>query len=854
VYRWPLRKEGGPKASENALHRDFPVDPMTGSWISPNMHNVVRANGKKYNVVVIPDRDMKVVNRGGSHSIRGGCLAQKVYNPDTPTRDRLQHPMLRVNGELVRVPWDTALDVFAEVSQHVLDKYGEHSWAQKMYSYQYFENTYALTKFALRHINTPAFALHDNPSDAPSTPGFRDVGIDPFGPAYEDWGNADTLYIAGTDPFETKTVLWNEWIMPAIGRGQKVIMVNPRRTSGVAYAEASGGLHLELYPGTDTVLHLAIARLIIERGWQDQEWIDKYTANRWDSNAGFGRGVRDTPWQWRTTWGEFQTDGYHDYKKWLFAQKESGLDYAAEVTGVPAEKIVRAAELMARPRADGSRPKTSLAVEKGLYWSNNYLNTASLATLGLLCGAGNRPGQMIGRLGGHQRGMTRGGSYPLIKSPDKFGGRRRKTLDLDRWVEMGHVRFAYVIGTTWIGSMCASQALEATFRRMTTENPHQLTSTNKNEVIDTLKRRVDSGGMVIANQEIYLRYPMGTDLTDIVLPAATWGEENFTRENGERRLRLYSKFYDPPGEAKPDWWIVAQIAKRMGFEGFDWKDSNEVFEELTRFNRGNRRNFQPLVMFGKREGKTGHEKLREFGTEGIQTPIRIENGKLVGTKRLHDTTLELPETGPEGFTHWPKTLVAFNTHSGKAHFMKSPWWIFGDFFEWQKPKGDELWVTNGRINEIWQSGFDDVERRPYITQRWPENFIEIHPDDARARGVESGDWVEVYSDRVPVQKSGFMGVKVKSLTFSELMKNGHIELESGSYKAIAIVTDALKPGVAFANFLDPKNPSNTLAPRVPDPISNNYRYKLGVGKIRRLGESKYKRSFAQMSFARRSFI
>ena len=59
--------------------------------------------------------------------------------------------------------------------------------------------------------------------------------------------------------------------------------------------------------------------------------------------------------------------------------------------------------------AGGERPKASFGFEKGNYWSNNYLNTASYSAMGLLCGAGNRPGQVIGRMGGHQRGMMTGG-------------------------------------------------------------------------------------------------------------------------------------------------------------------------------------------------------------------------------------------------------------------------------------------------------------------------------------------------------------------------------------------------------------------------------------------------------------
>ncbi|MFQ5636857.1 MAG: arsenate reductase (azurin) large subunit [bacterium] len=855
IYRWPVGKNGGVKAKQNALGIDLPVALDKGGWVSPNMHNIVAHEGKPHHVVVLADPDAKVVNKDGDHSIRGGAIAKKCYNPDSPTKDRLQYPLLRVNGKLQRISWDDALDIFAETSKYVLDKYGVHAWAQKMFSYQFFENTYALTRFALRSIGTPAFAWHDNPTVAPATPGFRDVGVDNFSASYEDWYLADTLVISGTDPFETKTIIWNEWIMKAIiEHQQKVIFINPRKTTGVAFAEEHGGLHLQINPGTDTVLHLAFARIILENGWEDKNWIKKYTNNKWETDSGFGQGTRNTDWQWRTTWGTFQTKGYEDYKKWVLSQKESELNYAADFCGLDADDILWAAEMMAKPAAGGKRPKTSFGVEKGNYWSNNYLNTASFATLGILCGAGNRPGQMISRFGGHQRGGVSGGKYPIGKSPEKFGGRRRKPLDLDRWVQAGKVRFAYVVGTTWTAGMCGSGELAEVFRNQITRNPNQIKSAEVSHVIDVYKKRIDSGGMVMVNQEIYLREGIGSEIADLVLPAATWGECDFTRANGERRIRIYSKFYDPPGEAKPDWWIVAQIAKRMGFKGFDWKDSNDVFEEAARFTRGSRKNYHPLVKMARKQGKKGHDLLREYGTEGIQGPIRLQDGKLVGTKRLHDSTLKLPESGPERETVWPKWLTGFKSQTGKANFMKSPWYLFGDFYDHIKPRDGELWVLNGRINEIWQSCFDDVQRRPQIMNRFPENFIEINPEDAKKLGVESGDYVRVESDRVPVQVSGFYGRDTGDLLFKNLLKKGHIKFVSAKVKAVAMVMDVPKPGTTFMYFLNPQEPANSLTPRVADPISDNYRFKLGVGKIRKTGESPYKNSFEQMTFKSRAIV
>ncbi len=857
VYRWPASgPHGGPKRNENALNRNYPLLPLQGGWVGPNQFTQATADGKLYNIAVIADPDSKAVNPGGGHSIRGGCIAQKIYNPRKPTQDRLKYPMIRINDILMPVTWDFALDIMAEVSKHVIKKHGEAAWAMKYFSYQYFENTYALTKLAFKSINTPSVAHHDHPAIVNSVPGWVDMGYDIFSASHEDFSIADCLVISGTDPYETKTVLWNHWILKGInGNNTKVIMINPRRTAGVAFAEKHGGLHIDLDPGSDTVVQMAIQRVILENGWEDKEFIEKWVANFWETDSGFGQGTRNTPWQWRTTWGKFQVKGFEDWKAWLLSQEESIPEVAARIARIDPKKIYQAAEMMAKPRANGTRVKTSICIEKGNYWSNNYLNTASIGTLGAILGCGGRPGQVITRLGGHQRGGINGGPYPTMKSPYKVPGRRRHRMDLDRWLEAGHVRFAYVVGTTWIQAMAGSAALEDAFKQYTKRNPHQIRSSDKDTIIETLKKRVDSGGMVVANQEIYLRNPIGHQYADIVLPAATWGEEDFARANSERRIRLYSKFYDAPGDAKPDWKIVAMFAKKMGFEGYEWKDSNDVFEESARFSRGSRKDYQVIRTLAQRKGMKAHEFLRSFGTTGLQAPLLLDGDKIIETKRLHDyNRKDIPDTGPEGVSVANKQLMAFKSHSGKLNLIKSPWSEWSDFYEFMKPKDDELWVSSGRINEIWESGFDDYERRPYTQQRWPMNFLEIHPDDAKKRGVESGDLVTVESVRVPVQTDFNLGVKSDDMKFSGLMKRGHIKLVSGQFTALAIVTPATKKGVVYTDFLKLDSPANSITPRVPDPFTLNYRYKVANGKVRRLGESPFKKDLSQMSFKRRDIV
>ncbi|OGX37960.1 MAG: arsenite oxidase large subunit [Omnitrophica WOR_2 bacterium RIFCSPHIGHO2_02_FULL_52_10] len=868
VYVWPDGREGGPKAHQNALNMDYPAPPLSGRWISPNQHNYCVVQGKKHHVVVIPDGDATVVNRGGNHSIRGGCLAQKVYNPEGPTADRLKYPQIRIHGKLTPVSWDTALAVMARLSKYIIGKYGEAAWGMKTYSYEFFENTYAISKLAFESIQTPAYSEHDKPGPGNDTAGLDDSGIDAFSASYHDYSLADVIFISGTDPFETKTVIFTDWILK--GHPNKIIMVLPRKTAGAAYAEKTGGLFLQIIPGADTILHLALSKIILENGWQDQEFIDKYVANRFEIDSGFGRGTRNTPWQWRTTWGKLGAT-YQEYRDWVLSSKEAELDFASHTTGIPKDQILKAAEMIAGP-VDGKRPKTSFVLEKGNYWSNNYLNTASYAALGLLCGAGNRPGQVISRLGGHQRGWYGAASYPILLSPEKFPGRRKKEIDLDRWVEAGKLRFAWCIGTTWTGAMAASQELAQSFRRLTRENPHQIQSADEDEIVKTLKNRVDSEGMVVVHQDIYLREPMGTELADLVLPASGWGEVDLTRCNGERRLRLYSKFCDAPGEAKADWWIISRFAQKMGFKGYDWKDSNQVFEEAARFGRGGVLNYHPLVVYVKKLGIRAHELLREMGTRGIQTPVRYRThptesqeyleytgyyrssmtaGVLVGTKRLHDPTLD-PGV-PEGPTVHQKWLTAFNSHSGKALLHKTPWEFFSDFYERIKPKGDELWVTTGRINEVWQSAFDDM-RRPYIMERWPDTFVEIHPDDASPRGIESGDVVRIENDDVLIQTGGFVGVEDDDLSFTRLNEQGLIRVGKGAVEAVAMVTEDVRPGVLFTNFLHASSPANSLVHRVPDPITNRYRFKLGKGRIRKVAESPYKKSLAKMSFAPRTVM
>ena len=614
VYKWPEGTEGGRGASENALGVDFPTGTLSGRWPSQNMHTVIEEDGQATNVIIIPDADSEVVNVGGTHSVRGGALAKKLYTKDGLTSDRYLTPMLKVNGEHVPISWDDAIDLVARLSEYTLETWDELAWGFKLYSYQFYENVFAATKLVLGEIGTPNFSPHHAPADGDDVPGLSDVGIDAFGSAFADDKAADVLFIAGSDPYETKTIRFTTWQQPG---GATIIYVDPRKTFTAVYAEKHDGLHLQILPGTDTALYGAIAREILANGWEDTEFIRDHMASEDEISA-------EGKWR-RVRFGRSP----QQYKEYLEAESDFSPQGVEAATGVAYTKIQEAARIMTG--GGGERPKTMVLFEKGVYWSHNYENTAAIGNLGMVLGAVGREGRATSRMGGHQRGGQKAAGYPHDKSPHSFEGHPVE-MDTERWLYQGNTRFRWVVGTNWISAMGASNALEARVKELTSMGP-DITSTDIEAAYDALVARMDAGGTVIVHQEIYPND--STPHADIILAAGAWGEDTYARNNAERRLRIYEKIMDPPGEALPDWRIFQMVAQKMGFEGFDWENTNEIFEEAGPKSSGGRRNFEPLVEKAKAEGIPAHDLLATYGTQGLQTPLKLEGGELAETVRLH---------------------------------------------------------------------------------------------------------------------------------------------------------------------------------------------------------------------------
>ena len=396
-------------------------------------------------------------------------------------------------------------------------------------------------------------------------------------------------------------------------------------------------------------------------------------------------------------------------------------------------------------------------------------------------------------------------------------------VNFDQYAMSGKLGVCYILGTTWLDSMNAAQAIRLKLGELTRKHPVQATSLVAAEYIETLKKRIDDGGMFLVQHDIYPNTL--TDFADIVLPAATWGEADFTRAQGERRLRMYSRIADAPGEAKPDWWALTQIGRKMGYEGWDFEEANDIFIKAAEKSAGGHYDASKILEMADKAGVKAHEYLRDLSTTGIQLPTRIVNGELKGTLRLHDETF--PEEEKETA---PKIVYQFKTASGKAIFMKGDWDLVKDTFEKFRPKDDELWVSNGRINHIWQSMFDGT-RQPFVKQRYPSNFLMINPADAERLGIESGDLVAVENDKVLDQ----LGNEAR-----------------GVLSLVAYVTDEVVVGVTYTYAFYPGQSADNIVPAVTDPVTGVYNYKIGKGRVRKMGETPLKQVEATMSFIPRT--
>jgi len=894
-----------------------PPDIKQAHWVSPAMTDMVRLDGQPFRAAVVPDP--KCVMNKGNHSPRGGSegrtlvfSAENPANEHAATTERITTPYIRTANGFEPVSMDRACALLASlvkeatgwaIQDGVVRCTTPSGLGVKMYEYQYLENTFAATRLFFQIIGTPNVALHDRPSIAPNTLGFDDSGMDPHAYAYEDIWESDVLFLAGVNAYEAQSVFFMQAMT-----GKLIIVLDPRRTITADYAQKTGGLHLQpKVLGADTLILNALTRFIRDRQTADPaNWPSRVPTSlivTTDELERARREARNVPLEEgpeKRRRARYQLS-LEEYLRFLDTPGPDGrplysLERAASESGIPLEKLERCAQLLAGPVESLVPPaerKVSLIFEKGLIWGFSYQNTAAMANLGLFLGSVLRPAPqdeanseginkigVCGRAGGHQKGYAevryppdqKNRGYPFHNASDEFVSDDGKTHFRTHHYFDAHlvgtrvapihppartqspdpdIRLFWVIGCNPVGQMANAQAKwSEVARRRGADFPATVL-----EAEDRLCARIRSGGLVVVQQDIYPNPT--TNYADLILPAAGWGEEDFTRYNGERRLHLYSRFMDPPGHrvngrletdstgkiitrCLPDWRIFKEVAlelvpagasinglKRSDLEAWTadpqgrWTGTAAVFHDMAK-------NSNRKVMLGDLEqGATpeGHKRLRD-----LDTPT---NGFLIPVKLQQDGTLKqfprLPVTKPFKFSD--------KTPYGYYAFVKADWTEIEADFRANLPRDGEFVIVNGRINELWNSMFTHI-RNETVRQRYPDDLpgtiLEMHPDDAARLQVRNGDPVEARCDQI------------------------HFGAAQGSFRAIvSIQPDSCLPGMVFALFSYPAMNRrltefpfrdfhtgayvNNITTGYVDPINPIAAVKYARGRIVRLG-SRYQPS------------
>lgn len=346
---------------------------------------------------------------------------------------------------------------------------------------------------------------------------------------------------------------------------------------------------------------------------------------------------------------------------------------AAAATEVPADKIQRAADLLIEARG-----QSMLLHEKGImHQLGAFEHQHAYVCLGVILGNVGKPGACTSRAGGHPAGTF--ASPPEPKS-------REHNTNIYAALEQGKIKSIWAFACNIF-----KQSPSLTKHRPLMENTFLI-------VQDRIKTEMN-------------------EAADVIFPAATWGEADGVLASVDRRVRLQQKFMDPPGIAKPDWWIVAQVAKKMGYTGFDWTSPAQVWDEVRQLNGDIK--------------EISWEMLKGGGTNGIQLPF--VNGKSV--QRL--------------FSDDAESILGkrFKTKDDKIHVEKIRALETFDPSknEWRDVRQQyPLMAIDFRLDELWNTGYTYWDK-PTVNRRTPDAFLMIHPSDAARRNIKTGMWVKLRS-------------------------------------------------------------------------------------------------------------
>ncbi|MGW0698460.1 molybdopterin oxidoreductase family protein [Streptomyces sp. NPDC002867] len=729
--------------------------------------SVMHSNGDALYLAVREGEIVGVRGRPDDRVNHGRLDAKDLFGwQANASRDRLTRPLVREGGELVESDWDTAMSRVVARTRRLMDEQGASSIGFYTSGQLFLEEYYALSLIARGGIGTNHLDGNTRLCTATAAEALKSsFGCDGQPGSYTDIDHADVIALFGHNMAESQAVLWSRVLDRLAGpHPPALVCVDPRETP-VARAAT---VHLAPKPGTNVALMNALLHVIVRTGRIDRDYIDAHVV------------------------------GFDELQRCV---AEYPPERAAEICGVPADDIRRAAQLL------GGAERLMSTVLQGFYQSHQATAAAiQVNNLHLIRGMLGRRGCGVLQMNGqptaqNTRECGADGDLPGFRNwnndehvaelariwnvaPERIPhyGPPTHAMQIMRYVEDGSIRMLWVSGTNPAVSL---------------------------PELHRIRRVLGRRRLFLVVQDIFLTET--AQLADVVLPAAAWGEKTGTFTNADRTVHLSEKAVDPPGDARSDLDIFLDYAARLDLRDKDggplipWDGPESVFAAWQECSRGRPCDYTGIT----------YDRLREHG--GIQWPCDDERPD--GTERLYADGRFFSD--PASCESYGRDLVtgapleepeyrALNP-SGKAMVKAAEYLPPHE----QTSDGYPLVLTTGRTLYHFHTR-TKTARTPQLQAAAPKMWIELSRHDAEAAGVAEGDLVEATTPR-------------------------------GSVRATARIT-AIRDGVLFLPFHygywddgnghgagRPPRAANELTPTDWDPVSKQPLFKTAAARIRRIG-------------------
>jgi len=598
------------------------------------------------------------------------CSKGSALGETLSLESRLLYPMIRCKGVLERVAWSDALDHVAHRLKHIVARDGAQTVALYLSGQMLTEDYYVANKLMKGFVGSANVDTNSRLCMASSVAGHRRAfGADTVPGCYEDIDEADLLVLVGSNAAWCHPITFQRMQANKQQRGARIVVIDPRRTDTAEDAE----LFLGLKPGTDTALFSGLLVHLADNGALDRGYIKQHTSG-FDEALARARQIAGCAGATALATGLPEADVATFFQ--MFRETERVVTLYSQGVNQSAQGTDKVNAILNCHLATGRIGK------KG---ASPFSLTGQPNAMG-----GREVGGLANQLAAHMTftpsdidRVRRFWKAPRIATHEGI-----KAVQMFEAIARGEIKALWVIGSNPAVSLPNADVVRKALKKL------ELFIVSENVVSNDT---VDAGPHVL-------------------LPALAWGEKTGTVTNSERRISRQRSFLDVPGEARADWWILSEVAKRLGFgAAFDYKSSADVFREhaaLSTFENNGSRDFDIGAL----------ASLSDAGFDAmmpVQWPIRegaAPEARLFADGGFYSADRKARFVAPE--------IPALRTAT-------SP--------------GRPLRLNTGRIRDQWhtmtRSGLS-----PRLGAHLPEPFVEIHPDDARKYGIVDDSFARIATD------------------------------------------------------------------------------------------------------------